>query len=389
MEANRLLVVDDEPLMASVIGKVARTEGFDVIATDDAGDLRRRVRSWRPTALALDLRMPGLDGFEALGILREEGCTARILIISGGDPQMIGAARRLADEYGLRIAGILTKPFEIAELSGLLRAVLAEESAVNPGALGRALAEGELYLEYQPLIEVASRRPRGVEALMRWRHPQFGLLPPSAFLPLIEGSELARQLILWLFATALGQQRDWRAQGLDLEMAINFSARDFAVLDIADAIESCCAALDAPARGITLEVTESAAAVDPARIAAVAARLPGVRLAIDDLGTGYSSLLQLRRLPFRECKIDQAFVKECASAPASMTIVRAMIDLAHGLGQRVVAEGVETEETLRVLGAAGCDWAQGYRISASLAGGAVGAWVAAWTAREVGSLTTC
>src|SRR6185437_6489291 len=127
----------------------------------------------------------------------------------------------------------------------------------------------------------------------------------------------------------------WRAQGLDLEMAVNLSARDFAVLDIAAAIEACCAALDTPARGITLEVTESAAAVDPARIAAVTARLPGVRLAIDDLGTGYSSLVQLRRLPFGECKIDQVFVKECTSAPASMTMVRAMIDLAHGLGQRV------------------------------------------------------
>ena len=380
MESNRLLVIDDEPLMASVVGKVARLLGFDVITTDDPSDLRTRLRSWRPSAIVLDLMMPGLDGFEVLGILAEEGSNARILIVSGGDPPVIEAARALAIRNGLQIVGILSKPFEVNELSGLLRAALSDSETVNAATLTHALVNGELHLEFQPQIDLRSQRPTGVEALLRWRHPRFGLVPPSAFLPLVEQQDLIAALASWVIGAALDQKQRWLKEWLDLDMAINLSARDFAATDIGATIESACGELALEVAGITLEITESAATVNPARITAVAQRLPGIRLSLDDLGTGYSSLLQLRKLPFSEVKIDQYFVKECTASKENMIVVRAIVDLAQQLGHRVVAEGVESADILQALIDANCDEAQGYWVSPALPGDQIPPWTAEWIA---------
>jgi EAL domain-containing protein (putative c-di-GMP-specific phosphodiesterase class I)/AmiR/NasT family two-component response regulator len=382
MQSNRLLVIDDEPLTASVVGKVARMLGFDVITTDDPSDLRTRLRAWQPSAIVLDLLMPGLDGFEVLGILNEEGSTARILIVSGVDYPVIEAARNLAARYGLRIAGVLSKPFELDALSGLLRAALSDSEQVNAATLTHALVNGELYLEFQPKVDLRTLRPTSVEALLRWRHPRFGLVPPTAFLPVVEQQDLIAAMATWVISAALEQKHRWSRQGLDLDMAINLSARDFAAVDIGGVIESCCAELGMTVSGITLEITESAAAVNPRRIAAVAQRLPGIRLSLDDLGTGYSSLLQLRQLPFSEVKIDQYFVKDCTASRENMIVVRALIDLAHQLGHRVVAEGVESAETLQALTEANCDGAQGYWVSLPLSGDRLPGWVAGWTAAQ-------
>jgi EAL domain-containing protein (putative c-di-GMP-specific phosphodiesterase class I) len=324
--------------------------------------------------------MPGLDGFEVLGILAEEGSNARILIVSGGDPPVIEAARALAIRNGLQIVGILSKPFEVNELSGLLRAALSDSEAVNAATLTQALVNGELHLEFQPQIDLRTQRPTGVEALLRWRHPRFGLVPPSAFLPLVEQQDLIAALASWVIGAALDQKHRWLSQGLDLDMAINLSARDFAATDIGAAIESACGELALKVAGITLEITESAATVNPARIAAVAQRLPGIRLSLDDLGTGYSSLLQLRKLPFSEVKIDQYFVKECTASKENMIVVRAIVDLAQQLGHRVVAEGVESADILQALIDANCDEAQGYWVSPALPGDQIPSWTAEWIA---------
>jgi EAL domain-containing protein (putative c-di-GMP-specific phosphodiesterase class I) len=382
MPLNRLLVIDDEPLTASVVGKVARMLGFDVITTDDPSDLRTRLRSWQPSAIVLDLLMPGLDGFEVLAILKEEGSTARILIVSGVDYPMIEAARNLATRYGLRIAGVLSKPFELDALSGLLRAALSDSEQVSAATLTHALVNGELYLEFQPKIDLRTLRPTSVEALLRWRHPRFGLVPPTAFLPVVEQQDLIAAMATWVISAALDQKHRWSQQALELDMAINLSARDFAAVDIGSVIETCCAELGMTVGGITLEITESAATVNPRRIAAVVQRLPGIRLSLDDLGTGYSSLLQLRQLPFSEVKIDQYFVKDCTASKENMIVVRALVDLAHQLGHRVVAEGVENAETLQALTEADCDGAQGYWVSPALPGDRVPAWVAEWTAAK-------
>jgi EAL domain-containing protein (putative c-di-GMP-specific phosphodiesterase class I) len=382
MESNRLLVIDDEPLMASVVGKAARSLGFDVITTDDPSDLRKHLRAWRPTAIVLDLMMPGLDGFEMLGILKEEGSNARILIVSGSDLPVIEAARDLATRNGLPIVGILAKPFEMDDLKGLLRAALSDSERVNVATLRHALVNGELHLEYQPQVDLRTQHPTGVEALLRWRHPRFGLVPPSAFLPLVEQQDLVAAMAIWVIGAALAQKHRWRSQGLDLDMAINLSARDFATTDIGSAIESACAEHAMEVDGITLEITESAATVNPERIAAVVRRLPGIRLSLDDLGSGYSSLLQLRQLPFSEVKIDQYFVKDCTASKENMIVVRAIVDLAHQLGHRVVAEGVESAEILQALIDAKCDGAQGYWLSPALPGDRVPPWAAAWTAAK-------
>lgn len=384
-EPNRLLIVDDDPVMASIMGKVARREGFDVIVTDEPGDLRGHVRNWGPTTIILDLLMPGLDGFEALAILKEEACPARLLVVSGLGHQLAEMARRIATDYGLSVAGILDKPFELAELGGILRSLLREGEGVNAGSLLRALAQNEIYLEYQPKVALPSLRPIGVEALLRWRHPQFGLLPPASFLPFLEQPDLTRALGTWLIDTGLRQKSAWRKSGIDLDMALNFSARDFGILDIGGEIERSCRELGMPVSGITLEITEVAAAANPTRIINFVERFKGIQIAIDDLGTGYSSLVQLKQLPFSEVKIDQYFVRDCLHSAESMIMVRSIIDLAHKLGQRVVAEGVEKREILDALSAAGCDSAQGYVISRAMPADRLPLWLAHWQAELVAS----
>src|SRR5260370_29284414 len=284
MQSNRLLVIDGEPLTASVVGKVARMLGFDVIASDDPSDWGTRLQSWQPSAIVLDLLMPGLDGVEVLGILKEESSNARILIISGPDRPVIEAARDLAVRNGLRIVGVLTKPFEIDELSGLLRAALSDSEAVNAATLTHALVNGELYLEFQPKVDLRTLRPTSVEALLRWRHPRFGLVPPTAFLPVVEQQDLIAAMASWVISAALEQKHRWSRQGLDLDMAINLSARDFAAVDIAGAIENCCTELGMTVSGITLVFTERAATVNPRRLPAVAQGPPGIRLSLADLG---------------------------------------------------------------------------------------------------------
>jgi diguanylate cyclase (GGDEF)-like protein/PAS domain S-box-containing protein len=251
------------------------------------------------------------------------------------------------------------------------------------GELRHAIERDELVLHYQPKLELATSRIVGVEALVRWQHPQLGLIPPDDFIPLAEDTGLIRPLGMWVLRAAIRQSRDWSAGGLDLQVAVNLSARNLHDPALPDLVDELLVKHAVRRDRLRIEITESTLMADPERAMEILTRLAGmgVRLAIDDFGTGYSSLAYLRRLPVDEIKIDKSFVLEMTSAENAAVIVRSTIDLGHNLGLSVVAEGVETQEAWTMLAASSCDQVQGFGLSAPIRPDEVAPWVAAFDKR--------
>jgi diguanylate cyclase (GGDEF)-like protein len=236
------------------------------------------------------------------------------------------------------------------------------------GGMRQAINEGQIQLYYQPKADLRTGRIMGVEALARWDHPEFGIVGPSEFVPIAEQTGLITPLTSWVLDAAISQVRVWKDAGLELSVAVNLSARSFLDTQMAVEIPRLLAKWGVGAELLELEITESMLMADPARAEATLARLSriGLTLSVDDFGTGYSSLANLKRLPVDVIKIDKSFVMEMAVDASDAAIVRSTIDLAHNLGLRVVAEGVESEDAWRQLESLGCDFAQGYFLSRPL-----------------------
>ncbi|MDX6730705.1 MAG: hypothetical protein QOC54_653 [Baekduia sp.] len=259
-------------------------------------------------------------------------------------------------------------------------------------ALGQQLRAGmerdELVVYYQPKVDPQLGRVLGVEALVRWQHPVHGLLMPPDFLPLADRSGLMPKLTRRVLDAALAQLAGWRADGLDLTVAVNLVASDLLDPDLPGDVARLLAARDVPPTCLALEVTEDGVIADPEGAAATLdaiARL-GVRIALDDFGTGWSSLAHLRRLPVAELKIDRSFVTDMATDADDAAIVRTTLDLARSLRLRVVAEGVEDDDTWALLADLGADAIQGYVLSRPLPAAQIDAWLAA---RRDGPIARC
>jgi EAL domain-containing protein (putative c-di-GMP-specific phosphodiesterase class I) len=312
---------------------------------------------------------------------------AGLILISGFDSGVLHSAQKLAVEQGLDFIGSLSKPFRHQELFALLsnlshvprRSGAAEAARYTTTAeeLRIALQRGELTVFYQPKIDLKTRLPSSLEALVRWQHPVNGLLAPDLFIPLAEQHGLIDPLTWVVLRQVAAQCRAWRDMGLELPVAVNMSASTLRDLNLPE-LMSWLTDEHAIAPGqIMLEVTETALMQELVKSLDILTRLrmKGFRLSIDDFGTGYSSLVQLHRAPFSELKIDRSFVLDMASEKEACAIVETVIVLGHKLGMQVVAEGVETQATLDQLAAMGCDLAQGFHISRPLPGDAVTEWL--------------
>ncbi|HMK12983.1 MAG TPA: EAL domain-containing protein [Acidimicrobiales bacterium] len=244
--------------------------------------------------------------------------------------------------------------------------------------LRTALERDELVLQYQPNVPLRGDARLGVEALVRWHHPSMEVVGPDEFIELAEVSGLIHPLTRWVVTSAVAQCGRWRADGLDVNVSVNISARNFADAELTDVIASALTNAHVPPDRLVLEITESQLMSDPRTALEAMDRVTalGVRTSVDDFGTGYSSMSHLRRLPIDEIKIDQSFVTEMTRNESDRAIVRSIIDLGHSLGLDVVAEGVEDSATLAALVDMGCDRAQGYVLSAALAPEDLPAWVA-------------
>ncbi len=233
--------------------------------------------------------------------------------------------------------------------------------AFTGGQLRQAIEQGQLVLHYQPEVFLKTGQVAGVEALVRWRHPDQGLLRPDWFIPLAEQTGLIKPLDRWVLTEALSQAGAWRRNGLHIDMGVNLAAQDLLDPQLPDLIARLLQAHGVDAACLKIELTESSLMADRRRAVDVLVRLKamGIRLAIDDFGSGYSSLAYLKRLPVDEVKIDKSFVFDMSSEQTGALIVRSTIELAHNLGLRVVAEGVKDKVTFDMLAAQRCDLVQG------------------------------
>ncbi len=242
----------------------------------------------------------------------------------------------------------------------------------------RALGSGEIVVHYQPIVDVSGGRVRGAEGLVRWEHPELGLLAPGAFVDAVEQTGLIGPMTRHVLEQAIAQCASWRREGRDLSVSVNLSARNLLDRDLHREIERLLSDYGLPPEALTLEITESMLMSDPDRAQSTVTGLSnlGVNISVDDFGTGYSSLQKLRSLPIDELKIDRSFVTPMLRDESDLIIVRSTINLAHDLGLGITAEGVEDQLTLARLAHLGCDLAQGFHLSRPLPAEAFDLWVA-------------
>jgi diguanylate cyclase (GGDEF)-like protein len=246
------------------------------------------------------------------------------------------------------------------------------------GDFRRALARDEIVVHFQPIVDLRHDRVRGAEALIRWQHPKLGLLEPGMFLQIVEQTGLIGELTTRVLDRAIGECARWRASGLDLTVAVNLSVRNLHDPLLPGLISRTLDRYSVPAGALQLEITESMIMSDPARAIATVRRISdlGVGIAVDDFGTGHSSLANLKRLPIDELKIDRSFVTPMLADESDLIIVRSTVNLAHDLGLKVIAEGVEDAATLHQLALLGCDLAQGHHLSVPKQADAFATWLA-------------
>lgn len=233
------------------------------------------------------------------------------------------------------------------------------------GELRQAITGDELRLHYQPQVTSKDGNLFGAEALVRWQHPEHGLMSPDEFIPLAERTGLIKELTIWVLKKALQQCSDWHHSGFSVSIAVNIFSRFLHDPEFPETLAGLLAAHDLPAQSLVLEITETSIMVDPERALSILNRITemGIKLSIDDFGTGYSSLSYLKQLPVSELKIDRSFVMEMLENESDSAIVNATIQLGHNLGLQVVAEGVESLLLYEKLRDMGCDFLQGFYFS--------------------------
>lgn len=251
--------------------------------------------------------------------------------------------------------------------------------------LGQAIEQDQLLLHFQPKLSLTTGKVYGLEALVRWRHPEHGMIPPDQFIPLAEMSDLIGPLTLWVASKAMEQAKQWKNAGIDVSIAVNFSARNFLDDELPTKLAQLLDSYSLPHHYLEVEVTESSMMADTSRSLVIMERIHGMglRLAIDDYGTGHSSLAYLQRMPIHSLKVDLSFVRTMLVSKENEVIVHSTIQLAHNLGLSVIAEGVEDEATLEKLRNLGCDEAQGYFISRPMPADQATEWLLAQQAAQM------
>ena len=377
MSDNRVLIIDDDPRICRIIKRVADDLGVESRTTDDPALFESVNLGFKPNVIFLDLQMPKIDGVELLRKLAEQQSIAAIIVASGMDKSVIETTLELGKSMGLNMSGILQKPIDIDITKEILERHFdvpikrsAQAVKISREELGQAIENDELVVYYQPQVNFETSQVCGVEALVRWQHPSHGLLFPDAFIALAEKhQDLITSLTYKVLETAMKDDAARSERGIELKVSVNFSAKLFHDLSLPDRVENLLNTFGFEANRLILEVTESGAMEDPSSSMDILTRLrlKNIQLSIDDFGTGFSSLVQLYRLPFTELKIDKSFVMEAMKSTEAASIARITIELGHGLGLKVVAEGVEDKETYDWLKTNGCDIAQGYYFTRPVA----------------------
>lgn len=393
----KTLLVDDNLFALKLLARQLERVGcVDVILCYQARDALRLLEAEGHTIdlIFCDLQMPDIDGVEFVRHLGRIGYRGGLVLVSGEEARIMQTVQRLAQAHHIHMLGALPKPVSSEQLLQVL-ASNAARTAVRtrpaqllpaPDDLRQAIAAGELVNHYQPQVSFGSGALLGVEALVRWRHPQAGLVYPDQFIAMAEDNGLIEALTRRVLADALQQARTWQDAGLALQVSVNVSMYNLTALDFPDVVAQLAQQADVALPRLVLEVTESRLMHDQRAPLEILTRLRMKRigLSIDDFGTGHSSLAQLRDLPFDELKLDRSFVNGAAGDPALRAIVEGTLAMARQLGLKTVAEGVEDRVDWELLRALGCDIAQGYFIAKPMAGDELPGWRERWERRRGG-----
>jgi len=334
-----------------------------------------------------DLEMPRMDGMALIGEMAARSINPYLVILSSHETVVLESVRLMATTYGISFSGIIAKPLSRDKIIQALSASPAHGASAPAGSeprprftdleIRRGIKRGEFECFYQPQITMREARMDGVEALVRWRHPEHGILSPAVFLPQIERiPELMSRFTLRILEQAARQWHTWRAGGLDLELSVNLSATSLSTAGFADRILEAAADHDLPPASLVLEITESASASNLGHTLANLARLRmrGFKLSIDDFGTGYATYAQLERIPFTELKIDISVTRELPASRRHAILAKSLLQLAQDFHLTTVAEGIETQACWDTLKSLGCDRGQGYFMGRPMPGDQIPAW---------------
>lgn len=392
-EGLLILVAEDQELPRSLV--VAILESLGALGVYEAEDGRAALEISREISRPFDLvitdiDMPDMDGMAFIRKLSELHQGVSLVITSALDRGLLDAVEAMCTAYGARLLGTLQKPVGAEALGALIahhrprrtpeQHVSAHATPFTLDDVLRGLACEEFEPFMQPQVDLTSGRVVGAEALVRWRHPEKGLVAPYAFIELLEAEGRIADLTWLMLAKSAAHCRAWRDAGLEIRVSVNLSARLLDDATMAEAIIWQVHNQGLAPQHMTLEIAESAAMshMGPVLENLLRLRLKGFGLCADDYGAGYSSMQQLRRVPFTEMKLDRSFVTHAARREAGRRVLETSLQMARSLGVRAVAEGVETQDDLNLLREIGCEVAQGYHLARPMPAQDFPQWAAGW-----------
>lgn len=385
-------MIDDDLIVGRFIFHAAKSININCTVTSNINEFLALLNP-EITLVLIDLIMPEMDGIELLRLLAQQNCQSGIILMSGVEKRVLETAENFAHSIGLFVAGRLQKPFKIAELETMIKnfvnsSPFAFQSAVkqkqtitiSENELQQALQDKQFVLHYQPKIEIATNKVIGVEALVRWQHPQKGLIYPDAFISILESLSLIDELG-WIVIERGLEEIEQISSKIKNTLTISFNLSPYSLHDCSypDKFIAKLNQYDLKPENIILEVTESGLFSELSNALDIFTRLriKQIQLSIDDFGTGFAMMQQLENIPATEIKIDKSFIQNMLCQDSARVSVQKIIEIGKELGMKVVGEGVETLAQLQFLKDHHCDLAQGYFIAKPLAMNDFLSWVEA------------
>ncbi|QBC45473.1 EAL domain-containing response regulator [Iodobacter fluviatilis] len=389
-QSLNVFIVEDSLVQRMHAVAICEDIGLTVIGeASDGGEALLLLQTMDlPDIMLIDLEMPGMDGIQLIQELAHQSIPVSVIVSSAKEDALIASVETMLQAYGLPVLGAIKKPLTKPQLDKALshfKPITKDQLQIRPelvmaaSEITKALIEHQFIAYFQPKISVNTGVIKGVETLMRWQHPEKGLVMPSQFIAIAEEHGLINELTMEILDLALQQCRHWHERGLKITVAVNLSMLSLSDSNFAEQIAQKVAEFNIDPAYIILEITETAVMGDVGDALGTLARLrlKGFGLSIDDYGTGFSSMQQLSRIPFTELKIDRSFVDGAHLKPHLHAILASAIEISKKLNLKSIAEGVEDLDDLIVLQQLGCDVVQGYLTAKPMPGDELLPWLKA------------